>query len=124
MYPNDHPTPESVARFGRTPLRAYGHAVVRIVGAVLLTAALWGGVVLERHWIALLRRGSRWNYRPVLSDLWGTEVSGYVLRDTALFAVSRLASPLVWGPLVAAGLLTVAVEYHRRGRSARYSVQG
>jgi|GEM_PF-1770154 len=102
-------------RFGRDevphpvaqpPLAAFRSLLVRITGAVLV-----GGLVT---WIV---PKSPWFYRlpmdpPVTSEaVWGVEVGQPVFFFLFDFLVSRVTSPLVLGPVVAAGVVALALEH-------------
>lgn len=95
----------------RCPGSAYGALLVRIVGAVVLTAIV------------------SWSLPPtaglscppyVTCDLsgtfWGVDmIDSSLVEAVAAFSVSRITSPLVFGPLAVAGVVALVAEY-RRGR--------
>ncbi|WP_226012932.1 hypothetical protein [Halomicrobium salinisoli] len=121
MYPRDHPASEGVAPSAKTPLRAFRRAVINVVGAVLLVTALWAWRFNDLFRIEIIRRSidpDMSAINRILPAFWGTHEIWSPLLDTVVFAVTRLTSPAIWGPLAVCGVLAVAVEYHRRHRES------
>lgn len=95
----------------RSPLAAYGVLLARTAGVVVLTAIL--------SWTLPPTAGI--SCPPyVTCDLsgkfWGVDmIDSALVEAVPVFFASRITSPLVFGPLVVAGVVALAIEY-RRGR--------
>lgn len=98
-----------------TASRAFGRVLLRTLGAVVLLTALWAYVVQERL-LVVLHYGhvSRESVYERMATMWGFEWTGALPADALSFFVTRVESPWVVGPLLAAGLLAIVLEYRRK----------
>ncbi|WP_459191693.1 hypothetical protein [Halosimplex sp. J119] len=103
----DRATPSAVHGGRDWVVRAYARALGRLFAALVVTFLLY--LPVARELFPVVRPGAaKW------ARLFGFEVVQPYAGQFVAFAVSRLASPLVGGPFLVAGIVALVVVARRR----------